>query len=124
MRADTDVLPNCHVTLQALKPKAPGYPQAAKTLGEHVRKRRMDLGLIQAEAAVQIGVSAASVWYWEKRRREPEIAHLPGIIAFLGYDPRPPGRTLAERLVRFREARGWSQERLAAELAVTEILTI
>lgn len=33
------------------KPHAQGYPENPKTIGEHLKKKRMDLGLYQAEAA-------------------------------------------------------------------------
>lgn len=49
---------------------------------------------------------------------DPEFRHLPAIVAFLGYDPRPEPQSLAERLVAFRKAKGWPQSRLANELRV------
>lgn len=40
-----------------LRPDHQGYPSEPKTIGEHLKKRRMDLGLHQAKVARQIGVS-------------------------------------------------------------------
>jgi hypothetical protein len=31
-------------------------------------------------------VCCSTVWNWEKGGREPEINHLPAVIAFLGYE--------------------------------------
>lgn len=112
------VLPICHVTLQVLRPAPAGYPANPKTFGEHLRKRRMDLGLFQRDAAAQLGASEASVWLWEKDRGTPELSFLPAILTFLGYDPQPVPSGLWERLVRYRKGRGWSQKRLAKELKV------
>lgn len=41
------------------------YPSNPKTIGEHIRKRRMDLGLEQKEVAKIIGVPESSIWNWE-----------------------------------------------------------
>tara|TARA_B100000315_G_scaffold32482_1_gene27385 strand:+ start:275 stop:496 length:222 start_codon:yes stop_codon:yes gene_type:complete len=41
------------------------YPLNPKTIGEHIRKRRMDLGLEQKDLAKIIGVTESSIWNWE-----------------------------------------------------------
>jgi len=41
------------------------YPANPKTIGEHIRKRRMDLGLMQREVAKIIGVTESTIWNWE-----------------------------------------------------------
>ncbi len=73
---------------------------------------------MQRDIAVRVGADETSVWNWETGRNEPELKFIPAIIAFLGSDPLPVPRTIAGHLVRYREARGWSQKRLAHELAV------
>jgi len=45
-----------------------GYSVVPKTLGEHVRKRRLDLGLEQAQVAERIGVTTSTVYNWEHGR--------------------------------------------------------
>jgi hypothetical protein len=37
----------CEVTLTAKKPLSEAYPKTLKTLGDHLRKRRLDLNLFQ-----------------------------------------------------------------------------
>ncbi len=113
-----DVLPICRLALQATKPKPLGYPSKPKTLGEHLKKRRMDLGLSQRDVAERVGADTTSVWNWENNWVAPDGQLVPAILTFLGYDPRPAAGSLGERLVRFREGRGWSQKRLATELGV------
>lgn len=78
----------------------------------------MDLGLFQATTGQRIGVRCSTVWNWENSWSVPELRHLPKIIAFLGYDPRPEPEDLAERLVWYRQGRGWSQKRFAEVLGI------
>jgi len=57
------------------------------TIGDHLRKRRLDLGLLQGEVADRLGVTESSVTNWELSRTEPELRLLPGIVRFLEYTP-------------------------------------
>jgi predicted transcriptional regulator len=57
-----------------------------KNIGEHIRKKRLDLGLLQHELAETIGVTESTVCNWE-HGTEPELRHMPKIIEFLGYVP-------------------------------------
>ena len=52
-----------------------------------MRKRRLDLGLLQREIAARLGVTESTVTNWELNRTSPKIRFLPSIIALLGYDP-------------------------------------
>jgi DNA-binding XRE family transcriptional regulator len=63
------------------------YKENPETLGEHLRKRRMELGLLQREAASILNVNAWTYLGWEHDRKKPTIRMLPRIIDFLGYDP-------------------------------------
>jgi DNA-binding XRE family transcriptional regulator len=58
-----------------------------KTLGEHIRRKRVKSNLIQKEVANTIGVSEDSITYWENNRAAPQIQFYPKIIDFLGYIP-------------------------------------
>lgn len=66
------------------------YPEGCilppKAIGEHIRKNRMDLGMLQREVAAKIDVTESSVYNWE-RGTEPELIHILKIIEFLGYVP-------------------------------------
>ncbi|MEX1257369.1 MAG: helix-turn-helix transcriptional regulator [Gemmatimonadota bacterium] len=89
-------------------------------MGEHIRKVRMDRGLLQREVAEAIGVDLTTVLNWEIRRSEPALRNWPGIIQFLGYVPLKGGTSLADRLKVLRQLTGRSQARLADTLAVDE----
>jgi len=104
-----DALPFCKVTLRGVRclhgpyfTEKKGYPATPKTVGEAIRKRRLDLGLKQTEVAKRIGCNELTVVNWEKGHTAPRVNHLPGIAAFLGYNPLQSGETSAAR----RMARG------------------
>ena len=66
-------------------------PERLTTLGDHIRKKRLNLGLTQREAAHLIGVEQCSVYNWEKRGMNPAQRVQTAIIDFLGYDPNQNG---------------------------------
>ena len=60
-----------------------GYPVSPKTVGEHIRKKRMDCRLMQSDVANIIGVSEESIWSWENGRTKPSKKNLEIINAFV-----------------------------------------
>ena len=60
-----------------------GYPINPKTIGEHMRKKRMDKRLMQSEVANIIGVSEESIWNWENGRTKQSKKNLEIISAFV-----------------------------------------
>jgi DNA-binding XRE family transcriptional regulator len=62
----------------------PAYPKEPKSLGERIRKARMDRGLLIRELAFQIGVTEDTVINWEIRDIKPEGRNLEKVIEFLG----------------------------------------
>jgi transcriptional regulator with XRE-family HTH domain len=106
------------MTLKALKPKETDF--VPQTLGEHVRKRRLELGLTQRQAAEPLGVNPWTVLNWEKGHTEPPIESIPAILQFLGYDPFPKSKSIPERLLAKRRAMGWSIKEAARQLGVDE----
>jgi len=89
-------------------------------LGEHVRKRRLELRLIQKQAAERLGVNPWTALNWEKDHTGPPIASMPAIIRFLGYDPFPAPKNIPERLLPKRRATGWSNKEAARQLGTDE----
>jgi RHS repeat-associated protein len=63
-------------------------PEELKTLGDHTKQQRLRLHLPQAQLAKQLGVQVASIYHWEHGTCGPSRRFLPGLINFLGYDPR------------------------------------
>lgn len=97
---------------------ARGYPSNPQTIGQHVKKRRLDLGLKQIDAARIIGVSPWVLELWERERRSPRGKNWPRIIQFLEYDPRPKPTTPGSWLVWFRDLIGSDQRSLAQTLGI------
>jgi transcriptional regulator with XRE-family HTH domain len=58
-----------------------------ETIGGHLRKRRLQLGLYQKEAARRLGVSTVALSRWECDKVYPAWAQQPAIIDYLGYNP-------------------------------------
>jgi DNA-binding transcriptional regulator YiaG len=81
-------LPFCHVTLRAQKTRDPAYPRELKTLGDHLRKRRLDFGLLQREVAKSLGVRVKTLRNWERGKTAPQRRFLPRSFGFLGADPK------------------------------------
>ena len=109
----------CNVTLRGRKLRA-GYPEEPKTVGEHLKKRRLDLGLRQKDVAAALGANQKTYETWEQGKHEPEVRYWPGIIRFLGYDPNPPPETFGERIRASRRRQGLSREQLAERLGLDQ----
>jgi DNA-binding XRE family transcriptional regulator len=68
------------------KPNVPQYEELPRTLGEHLRKKRMLSSLAQRVAAEMLGVTEDCVTGWENGRSEPQVqalsAHhrIPGLL--------------------------------------------
>src|ERR1700674_1396185 len=103
---------------QGQNPNRKPYPKHLKTLGDHLRKRRLDLGLLQKDVAEQLGVDAASIGNWETNETQPMVHCLPEIIAFLGHNPLPEAHDLIGKLKRLRGTLGLTQEKVAQKLGI------
>lgn len=112
-------LPNYRWSLNATRPK-PGYPKTLKSLGDHLKVRRLDLGLTQKEAAVRLAVDPDTVRDWEIGRSSIEVRSYPAVIEFLGYNPLPKAMTPGESIRHERMTRGWSRRKLALVARVDE----
>jgi transcriptional regulator with XRE-family HTH domain len=58
-----------------------------QTIGEHLKKRRFDLGIRQSEAAKRLEVSDRTLSQWEMDRVYPTWPFQPRLVQYLGYDP-------------------------------------
>src|SRR5262249_62294784 len=100
----------------------PRLPRQLRTLGDHIRKKRIELGLLQREVADLLGADPQSVNAWERNYRQPVLHRLPGISAFLGYDLEnvSDDAPLGLRIVSKRRRLGLSQKALAQSLGIDE----
>jgi DNA-binding XRE family transcriptional regulator len=60
-----------------------GYPLRPRTIGEKIKKKRLDMGLFQKDVAKIIGVDVNTITLWEKGRCKPSKAFLGKLEEFL-----------------------------------------
>lgn len=89
------------------------------TIGQRIRRKRLELKLEQKEVAAIIGTCEDTITGWENARCEPQIQYAPKIIAFLGYNPYSlESDTFGGRVKSYRTLSGIGIERFAAQLNV------
>jgi transcriptional regulator with XRE-family HTH domain len=93
-------------------------PTELNTVGDHIRRRRLALELLQKDVADQIGVDKCSVFNWETNTVSPDLRCMPAIIRFLGYNPLPEAKGWGERIVRHRTSLGMTQGEAALKIGV------
>jgi len=111
-------LPFCHIELKTQKTITSPYPTSLTSLGDHIRKKRLDLGLFQKDVAKIIGTSEVSVYNWENNYFKPYFRFLPKIINFLGYMPYTSSKSIGEKLSIIRRSLGLSQNETAKIIGV------
>lgn len=92
------MLHNCKIQLKTQKPVNQAYPEKLISLGDHLRKVRLDRGLSQSQVAGLLQVTTDTVTYWEMNRCRPTAKFAKRIIAFLGYLPLQEDDSLVRRL--------------------------
>ena len=97
---------------------ASNHCNQSKTLGDHLRRHRLGLGLLQTEVAQIIGVCEDTIRNWENNRTNPALHFISQIIQFLSYAPWESCKTLGGQLLTNRRALGISQENLAKTIGV------
>jgi len=87
-------LPFCYLTLKVL---LKSYPRLWKctqvvtdkpeTIGDHLKRRRLELHLFQIDLAKLFGVDVMTIGNWEHNTYPPAKRFVERIIEWLGYDP-------------------------------------
>ena len=91
------------------------------TLGDHLRKIRLDRGLSQPQVAETLKVTTDTVTYWETNRCEPTAQMAKRIIEFLGYVPYyGESQSIGEKLRIARLVVGKTQAEVAEKIGVDE----
>lgn len=52
-----------------------------------MKKRRLDLKMLQEQVAKELGVTVCTYRNWEKNRSNPSLVFMPKVVQFLGYVP-------------------------------------
>ena len=68
------------------------YLTLPQTLGEHLRKERIDrhLSMTQLAKVMRLGITDSAIEKWEKNQNRPTADHRRRIVEFLGFDPDSP----------------------------------
>ena len=123
-RTGTPALIRCHYQKQAVKPPIRvitlrPYPFLPVTLGDYLRKTRLDLNLTQGQVAKDIlQTSVDNVRNWEANRGEISLRFRPRVIEFICYCPCNVSLLIGQKLKERRENFGLSVKELARLLNV------
>jgi transcriptional regulator with XRE-family HTH domain len=92
------------------------------TIGDHIKKIRLDRGLRQRDVAKIIGVDPFTILNWETGATNTKFRYLPAINRFLGDNPCPvpPDSPLGVWLKARRHQMGLSLKRLAKRLHLND----
>jgi len=119
IRTYIPALPFCYVTLSVIRPPNKAYPEKLATVGDHLRRRRLDLKLRQIDLADKLEVNEMTICNWEMNLTTPRLYQMPKINEFLGYNPLiSKVTTFGERIKQFRLIKGLSLRKLAMQLGI------
>ena len=96
-------------------PPLPEFAQEPATLGDHLRRRRLELGLYQKDVAAQIGVTVSTIWNWE-HGWTVDFRYIPQILTFHGYNPISCPEDPLDRLAWYKQAKGLNFEELGDQM--------
>ena len=111
-------MPGVRARLRTIKPEVAALRR--DTLGTKLKRRRLEQGLRQKDVAPRLSITHKTLVNWERDHTTPDVAYYPAIITFLGVEPWPEPKALAEKLRAERHRRGWSIAQSAAHLGVDE----
>jgi transcriptional regulator with XRE-family HTH domain len=87
------------------------------TIGDHLRKTRLDRGLSQSDVARVLNVTTDTETNWELNRCKPTAKLAKSIIDFLGYFPFPVDNlSLGKQFYYARLITGKTQKQVAAQI--------
>ena len=87
-------------------------------MGDHIRKKRLDLGLTQERLGQIVGVNEQAINSWEGGVNVPRLHLLPKVFNFLGYVPYDPSQPFPKKLRIWRESAGLNQKQLAERIGI------
>lgn len=106
--------------LVAARPRNPAYPEDLVTLGDYLRKTRLDRSMTQPEVARLLGVTTETVIGMELNRYEPRPRTAQKVIEYLGFIPTLYGTDLKGKLRLARMVAGMTQEEVAGKIGCDE----
>ena len=84
-------MPCCHLQFKHLRKPYPYKwkctqvaPERQRTIGDHIKRRRLELHLFQSDLAKFFGVDPMTIVNWENNHYPPAKRYMPRIIEWLG----------------------------------------
>lgn len=109
----------CDFEISANREQSKHYPKELITIGNHIRKRRIDLKFKQEDVARIIEVTEECITNWENDKATPMIRYMPKITEFLGYSLfEGETETLGGKIKCYRYANGLSYKNFGKMLGV------
>ena len=112
------ILPYCKILLKDSRPTP--YPNEQRSVGDHLKRRRYELGLRQIDVAKRLSVDEYTICQWENNKTTPAVRYYPRIIEFVGYDPHGVPQCVGEEIAARRRMLGLSRKSLAKKLGLDE----
>lgn len=85
------------------------------TLGDHLHRRRLELGLYQKDVATRLDVTTSTNINWE-RALKIKLRYLPGVISFIGYNLISMPDDPMERLSWYKQINGLTFDQLGERM--------
>lgn len=113
-------MPISQIHFKTSKYKPDGYPTELMTIGDHIKKKRLDLSISQAKVAHSLGLNENTIAQWELNHKKPLISFMPKIVSFLGYVPLIgiDKGTLRGKVISYRTKHGITQKELAKLITI------
>lgn len=98
-----------------------GFQGDPQTVGQHILRKRLEVGLTQRQLGERLGVDMYSVSNWEKGKTKTFPAKvMPAVIGFLGYNPEPKPEEVGAQLRWKRRSLGWTTAEAARRNSVDQ----
>ena len=93
---------------------------AKSGIGRLIHDKRTSCGITKRALAKRLNIHPDVVGLWERGIHQPRVGQYPAIMKFLGGPRISASQTLAEKIIKARYLMGWSQEKMADYLGVSE----
>ena len=93
----------CEIVLKAPRLCLYCEIEECTTLGDHIRKTRIEVNEPQGCVGQMLSVKTDTITNWELNRNTPQVKYVPKIIKYLGYTSlfHLPGNSLSQSLKQF-----------------------
>ncbi|MBS1734395.1 MAG: transcriptional regulator [Bacteroidetes bacterium] len=99
------------------------FPASLEIIGNHIKKARLERGILIKDVITFIGIDRETLRNWERDATDPHVKYYPAIERFLGYAPwNSKAETLSEKIKMYRYRNGLTLEQFGNLLGVRECM--